>query len=133
MGHASGWVGRKLFKPKPKDYNLTVLQTQGKVPASNQLVKYSTIEALKSWRLGYQDGLAEAKGDKSPPGALGLGLRQAMYGNSYVLGRQSALTKHGRSGGTRSAKSQLEVLSEILKAAKSLPSASLTSVLPSKR
>jgi len=56
---------------------------------------------IRSWQLGVNRGQQEIRGERGPMGALGLAMRQRLYGPKFALGRQHALSGAGRHGGTK--------------------------------
>jgi hypothetical protein len=94
---AAGLVGRQLGKTE-----------------DNLRVKHM------AWRIGFTDGLAEAKGEKSSPGAAGLAFREMRYGPAYVAGRQHALARHSRAGGNASEGTGSRFVRELATVAESL-------------
>jgi hypothetical protein len=74
--------------------------------------RYAIQDVLTSWQLGYKHGEEEAQGIRPAPGALRLAALMKLHGESYVLGRQKALTEAGMHGGTRQSESFLETLVE---------------------
>ena len=72
--------------------------------------RYAIQDVLTGWQLGYKHGEEEAQGTRPAPGALRLGALMTLHGESYVLGRQKALTEAGMHGGARQSESFLETL-----------------------
>jgi len=72
--------------------------------------RYAIQDVLTGWQLGYKHGEEEAQGIRPAPGALRLAALMTLHGESYVLGRQKALTEAGMHGGTRQSESFLETL-----------------------
>lgn len=70
--------------------------------------------AYSGWKIGYRDGILEAEGKKTPPGAIKLAGLQDLHGNSYILGRQHALARAGMHGGTRGDQSWADMLTDLM-------------------
>jgi hypothetical protein len=66
----------------------------------NRGIMLYALKGLTGWELGAAHGRDEAVGKRPPPTATKLMVMRALHGNSYVLGRQKALTSAGKHGGT---------------------------------
>jgi hypothetical protein len=58
-------------------------------------------DALTEWELGKVHGQEEASGERPSPGALHLAALKMRHGDAYLLGRQAALARAGKSIGKK--------------------------------
>jgi len=95
--HNRGYSLYQLYKDDPEMMHLVAAQTG----IALEPERYAIRDVLTGWQLGVKHGEEEAEGLRAPPGAVKLAALIKMHGESYVLGRQKALTAAGLHGGTK--------------------------------